>query len=213
MSETYTPTPAEQDSSVTMVEDGDALNAASVRVTLEKLSNAVDKLEDKVFDPEIVSRIQSRFAGGSNAALGLNNDVVNANGFGLPGVACDGTYVFVYELDLAHGAELNQVRAYVWNDGSARQVRVCKQSLLTPTDDGGDIDNHPTETSLGVDTTVTTIATNYGYVAVTVGGTEIVDRAEFRYYAVVSGTADAAGTWWFGVRVLTEGNTIDKGAA
>lgn len=45
MSETYTPTPTAQTGGVTMVEDGDPLDVAGIRLSIEENSDAIDKLQ------------------------------------------------------------------------------------------------------------------------------------------------------------------------
>jgi len=225
MSETYIPTAAEQNSTITMVEDGDALTAASVRVSLEELSDAVDALEDVVFDPEIMTRHQWRPRALVNCAVGAYADLhggsVGATDFAFTSVAPSGggAYLFECELDLAHGAELDQVRAYVYDGNDSNSVTatvtVWRLALATLTDYGGDFHDLPTPTLLGTGTTYTITSTgkSFGYFAVTVGGTEIVDRSLYRYTLQVHSTAGADGDRWFSTRVLTSGNQIDKAAA
>jgi hypothetical protein len=216
MSETYVPTPAEQNSSCTMPEDGDALTAASVRVALEELSDAIDLLEDVVFDAEIMARFQPWHPVPLvNCAVGQYTDAWGgtATDYRFTSVVGSGAGAYAFEVDFcpAHGAELDQVRLY--GTENAATVAIFKLDMQDAYDAGGDIDELPGPTLLGSGTTFTAVEGIFGYIAVTIPGTEIVDRSRYRYVAQVTGTDGSdSNSRWYGMRVTTTGNQIDKAA-
>lgn len=215
MSETYVPTPTEQDSSCTMPEDGDPLTAASVRAALEELSDAVDKLEDKVFDAEVMTRFQPWHPLPlSNCAYGPYDDawLGTTTTYRWPSVApsASGAYYFETEFCPAHGAQLQTVRMYTTEN--AALVAVFKLDMQDAYDAGGDIDELPGPTLLASGATFTAVEGIFGYFSVTIPGTEIVDRTRYRYVVQVAGTDGDSQRRWYAMSVGTTGNTIDKAA-
>jgi hypothetical protein len=215
MSETYTATPTQYDGATTMVEDGDPIDAAGVRIALEEHSDAVAYEKNQrtstttktrqVWSPHSFDAAESLYS------LDHSRDIVRI----LPTVA--GKFSFELTEALPDGCTLTACFCFGHLIGSSRSVEIWLQDNGNIVDAGGDIDELPAVTSLGSSTTLVTSAPwvgKMGYVAVS-GMTQVIDRSRHRVFARVACTGSAVdGTDWTACRVaFTPPGTLDKGAA
>jgi hypothetical protein len=225
VSETYTPSDTTpQVGGVTMVEDGDALDAASVRVGMEEMADAIETLQALVNpgDSDAGSIILTRMVGfpcpGTNAEI---DGAESPDGFPSPcvvagdGIGPTSDYAFAYLLELPHDCELQSIRAYVYEDtGDTTTVtmEVVRRDYAI-TVDPGDPANVPQETVLGTTAAKVAVSGGISYAQATVSS-HVVDRESASdYFVRVSGTVTGSNVRWLPRVVASLAiNRIDQAA-
>lgn len=213
MSETYVPTPTEQNSSCTMPEDGDPLTAASVRAALEEHSDAIDNLENIVGTPAAITRT---IVAMPNWLVGAEYDTGNmrvneTNTADDASVRSD----VVWELPLPHGSTLQSVTIYVDGAGAVLPAvlgELYVQMMNAATGVGSNIANATDPSASG--------AAFGARHAVTVSGmSHVVDRTDehlrirYRGHHNSGGGAMTTGTDIWHPLVTFLPATVDLGAA
>lgn len=215
----YTPTPSRLPSTVAIPGGGEPPSGAVLGGAHEVELDAIKALDDKIFGPITLNR--HLWAPAPVFGCAVQNWAWPGAVDGIPSVpivnptaAPGDPYLWQHELRLAHDSSLLAVRAYVHNPGaSVVEMRVLKLSMSTFSDPGGPYGLRPTLTTLATATAFEVLNADNSHVTATLSVAETVDRSTCRYYVLVGGTVSGAvESYWFDLRVNTNGGELDKGA-
>ena len=226
MAEEYSTTATAQDGTVTMVEDGDALTAASVRVGMEEGSDAVERLQELVNPGESDSGTQTFTRVCNQTPIIFQNCVVTADvnlGLFTPCVYVASGYTleanrakFFYPLDLPDGALLTQVTVTVdpdsnvgLPDGELPKIEVYEVDIATGV-----------RTSIGSQIDPTAVEATYEAIHTWTcsldSGGRTVNRQTKGYHALVLGewgsNCTGGGTTFYGCTYGLAVDVIDPAA-
>jgi hypothetical protein len=228
MAEEFDTTAAAQTDTVTMPEDGDALTAASVRASLEEMSNGIERLQELVNPGESDSGTQTYVRTTSLEPImwaGTINRVMDDNGGTfVPSVLDAGAAVtagarskHVWPIDPPHGSLLQIVTVTVdpdsnvgLPDGELNKIEVYEVDVATATRTliGSQIDP-----ATGGEAAWE--ALHSWSCSLTAGG-RTVDRDNCTYHVVVLGewgtNCSGGGTIYYGCTYQVAVDTIDPAA-
>lgn len=221
--ETYVPVPTALAASILTTQDGDPPTSATLGGPQKVLANALRDLQNKV-DPASLglNPVSTRMLGtpmaGTNCTLSAQGEA--AGEFPMPCVLTSGpgTVSLAYLLDLPHGAKMQQIRVYFYEDTqtlSAITVSVIRRDYANVAVAPGDPADHGTETVLGTGTVKVSIAggmrrCDAGFASHTINRE---DACDYSVRIVATATAGSGVRFMPKVRAYILATTTDLGAA